>query len=57
MKIRLITDVPVGEEHGMTAGREFETIEGPLGMKGIWVMGDADEPVRLHPREYELVEE
>lgn len=57
-KIRLIVDVPVANEHGMTKGRELDVLrsgwDGTRGSSGdVWVMGDAGKEVKLHEHEYE----
>ncbi len=61
MKIRLLCNMPVGLEHGMTAGREFEIHRSAekrgRGTAGVWVVGDAGEEVKVYRREYEIVED
>jgi hypothetical protein len=61
MKVRLKHTIPVGKEHGMTAGRELETIEFFSAARRdevkAWVMGDAGEKVGLLRHEFEVVKE
>ena len=54
MRIRLKNDVPVGKEHGMVEGREFEVLGEVRGM--YMVKGDAGELVHIFKRECEEVE-
>lgn len=47
-RIKLTTDIPVANEHGMRKGRVFETIDPPEDVEDNidwWVMGDAGEAV------------
>lgn len=53
MKIKILIDVPVHPNHGITKGRVFETL--PKDGRGQWVMGDAGEKVKVHPHEYEQI--
>lgn len=53
MKVRIKDYVPVGKEHGITKGRVFNVLE-RSDSRGIWVVGDAGEPVKVLPREYEV---
>jgi len=51
----------VAEEHGLTEGRVMETVEPPVDYYGgTWVMGDANEKVKLLNRrdriEFEIVD-
>lgn len=60
MRIRLLCNVPVAPEHGMTKGRVFDVIEddegdGSRGTSGKWVVGDAEERVKILYHEYEIV--
>lgn len=64
MRIKLLKDLPVSKEHGMTAGREFKiAFERPYA-KGkrtvyspLWfVMGDAGEPVGVLSSEAVILE-
>lgn len=54
MKVRLLQDIPVDPAHGLTEGRVLEALH-PCGSQAVWVMGDDDNEVRLHSREYEFV--
>ena len=59
MKIRLVIDVPVGKQHGMTKGRVLEVLEREsesepgLRNRGAWVMGDIGQQVLIQPHEFE----
>lgn len=58
MRIRLLVDLPVSEEHGMTEGREFDVLrQGERDRdRPLWfVMGDAGEEVGVYGREAEVV--
>lgn len=61
MRIQLTQDIPVSHTHGLTEGRELETIEKPEGMEGrrslVWVEGDEGEPVGIRPHEYEELDD
>ena len=54
-KIKVTAAVPVGPEHGITAGRlmEVDEIQG----NAVVVMGDAGERVKLLRREYQWVDD
>lgn len=56
MKIKLLCDVPVERQHGLTTGRVFAA-QKKRGERGVWVLGDARQPVRLRPHEYAIVPE
>jgi len=53
MKIKIIFDVPVGHQHGITKGRIFDTL--PKDGSGQWIMGGDGEPVKVHTHEYEAL--
>jgi len=65
MKIRLRHDVPVAKKHGLTEGRVLDVIEDDgmprvdvgRDIAGVWIMGDAGEPVKVLGHEYEIVDE
>lgn len=59
MKIKLLQDIPVESEHGMTEGRIFEVIERGKGRNRprYWVMGDVGEKVGILSSECEVIDE
>lgn len=66
MKVKLLRDIPVDPKHGLTKDREIEvmTFEEKKGypdmapyLKGLWVIGDNEEPVKLQTGEYEAIDE
>lgn len=60
-KVKLLIDIPVNIEHGMTAGRICEVLRkeerAGRGANGVWVQGDAGEEVKLLTGEFEYVKE
>ena len=60
-KIRLVIDVPVGKQHGMTKGRVLEVLEREsesepsLRNRGAWVIGDTGQEVLIQAHEFEAV--
>ena len=56
MEIRLTQNVPVDPIHGMTAGRVLEVLRSASSTT-VWVLGDDGTEVRLHRREYEILED
>ena len=58
MKIKLLTDIRVGKEHGMTKGRVFDVVDEKKGRGGgFWVVGDCNELVLVHRRECSAADE
>ncbi len=61
MRVKLLVNIPVDPEHGMTASRELEVLRladgKERGTSGVWVAGDAGIEVRLMRREYEIMED
>ena len=61
MKIKLTIDIPVNDEHGLTKGRELEVIrEEPSTVdvgRGLIVLGDTGEEVKILAHEFEVVDE
>jgi hypothetical protein len=60
MKIRLLCDLPVREEHGMTQERVFEVVHHSLGAifhPRWYVVGSAGEEVGVMPLDAEIVHE
>jgi hypothetical protein len=62
MKIRLIMDIPVSEEHGLRKGMILETFKPQSkrkqAMHGVWVRTIKEKPddhVRILPHEFEEV--
>ena len=65
MNIKLVMDIPVGKEHGLTEGRIFKTISEPIKETGgvkyiedrvaVEVIGDIGEKVKILGHEYEEV--
>jgi hypothetical protein len=60
-KIKLVMNVPVSTEHGMTKGRVLEVLEREsesepnLRNRGAWVMGDMGKEVLIQAHEFEVV--
>ena len=56
MKIRLLQDIPIKKEHGMTKGRILEALHAHKSTRGIsfWVVGDMGEPIGIHHDEAEI---
>lgn len=53
-RIKLLQDLPVGEEHGMVKGRKLDVIRESGGVRGgvrWYVMGDDGEEVGILVRE------
>ena len=61
MRIKLLYDLPVGPEHGMTKGRELDVDRydhprnTPRGSPAYWVTGDVGESVGILGCEAEAV--
>ena len=59
MRIRLTTDLPVSQEHGMSKGAVFDVCEEVVGEKrgqrGWWVKGLVGERIRVFRHEAELI--
>jgi hypothetical protein len=57
LRVRVIRTVPVAAQHNITVGREFDAHPEPNRQRGhgVWVDGDAGEPVKLLRHEYEIV--
>lgn len=54
-KIRLTRNIPIGKEHGATAGRVFDVVRIKNGK--LFFRGDAGELCAAWSHEYEVVEE
>lgn len=54
-KIRLTRNIPIGKEHGATAGRVFDVVQIKKGK--LFFRGDAGELCAAWSHEYEVVEE
>jgi hypothetical protein len=50
MKIKLLMTINVPPKHGLTRDRILEVLE--TENKGIWVMGDAGEEIRIYRSEF-----
>lgn len=60
MKIRITRIVPIGKEHGIEVGNEYEArfeMEEARGYSGYWIEGATGERVKILPRECEVVKE
>ena len=58
MKIRLLVDVPVDKNHGLTKGKVFDaSIEHDVDRIGrhVWAIAETGIPVKLFGKEYEIV--
>ncbi len=59
MIIELTQDIPVGPEHGMKAGRQFEVVKirphTGRGTSRVYVRGDSGEEVALLNHEYKII--
>ena len=69
VKVKLLFDIPVHPEHGLTKDRVLDVIEVAPGRRSsglepkrgenddtIWVMGDTGEKVKLNRNEFEVVD-
>lgn len=57
MKIRLLTDIPIDPDHGLTKGRVLEAVCPPRAPWETRVVGDIALPVKLLESEFEVIDE
>ncbi len=53
MKVKLLRNIPVAKEHGLTEGKVLDVAVDDK--TGLWVKGDTGEKVKLWSEEYEEV--
>jgi len=57
MRIKLIQDIPVGKQHGMIKGREFDSLDPKQDLRSAMiVLSDVGEEVILRLHEFEVIE-